>query len=222
MPAPIIAPTNILSNPPPLKTLQKPRVISADVKPVQQQVKKTVKNAVTRSIVKQEIPVEQNSIPPSVNLLDLEVEDEYDPAAPNDFEKYKRMMARKKAEQERLQMEQQEMLEILKNVASGENEDSTDQESQSASETKEDYGTRIMKKYGWKDGQGLGKDAQGIAVPLMAKKTTGRSGIIISPDANPSRSPSPVVLLEVIIFCIIIKTCPFTYQQPVNGKNLKI
>merc|ERR1712137_1201889 len=62
---------------------------------------------------------------------------------------------------------------------------------------KEDFGTRLMRKYGWKVGQGLGKDAQGISVPLMAKKTGERSGMIVNVDQSfQKHSPSTVILLE--------------------------
>lgn len=35
-----------------------------------------------------------------------------------------------------------------------------------------------MSKLGWKEGQGLGKESQGIAVPLMISKTGDRTGTI--------------------------------------------
>lgn len=39
---------------------------------------------------------------------------------------------------------------------------------------------RMMAKMGWKKGQGLGKQEQGITTPLMAKKTDRRAGIIVN------------------------------------------
>ncbi|KAL0310513.1 UNVERIFIED_CONTAM: DNA-damage-repair/toleration protein, chloroplastic [Sesamum angustifolium] len=35
---------------------------------------------------------------------------------------------------------------------------------------------RMMAKMGWKEGQGLGKQEQGITTPLVAKKTDKRGG----------------------------------------------
>jgi splicing factor 45 len=67
----------------------------------------------------------------------------------------------------------------------------------------EDFGTRIMKKYGWKDGQGLGKESQGISAPLLAKKTSGHAGVIINPDIMGTRTQSRVVILEVVLQCTL-------------------
>ncbi|EER87881.1 hypothetical protein BDA96_10G053300 [Sorghum bicolor] len=46
---------------------------------------------------------------------------------------------------------------------------------------------RMMAKMGWKEGQGLGKQEQGITAPLVAKKTDRRGGVIV--DESSSRPP---------------------------------
>ncbi|CAG8574269.1 2079_t:CDS:2 [Ambispora gerdemannii] len=40
----------------------------------------------------------------------------------------------------------------------------------------EDFAHRMLAKYGWQEGQGLGKSEQGISEPLMVQKTDYRSG----------------------------------------------
>jgi len=44
-----------------------------------------------------------------------------------------------------------------------------------------------MANMGYKSGQGLGKDEQGITTPLIAKKTDKRSAIIIGGDKHPDK-----------------------------------
>nr|CAB3467073.1 unnamed protein product [Digitaria exilis] len=46
---------------------------------------------------------------------------------------------------------------------------------------------RMMAKMGWKEGQGLGKQEQGITAPLVAKKTDRRGGVIV--DESSSKAP---------------------------------
>ncbi|KAL9997751.1 putative G-patch domain, RNA recognition motif domain, SPF45, RNA recognition, splicing factor 45 [Helianthus debilis subsp. tardiflorus] len=49
---------------------------------------------------------------------------------------------------------------------------------------------RMMAKMGWKAGQGLGKQEQGITTPLMAKKTDRRAGVIVN-ASQPKQQQQP-------------------------------
>ncbi|KAL6513770.1 hypothetical protein OROMI_034539 [Orobanche minor] len=63
---------------------------------------------------------------------------------------------------------------------------------------------RMMAKMGWKQGQGLGKQEQGITTPLVAKKTDKRGGVIVNASesskkvksVNINGTPTRVVLLR--------------------------
>uniref|UniRef100_A0A2P2JRV5 DNA-damage-repair/toleration protein DRT111 n=1 Tax=Rhizophora mucronata TaxID=61149 RepID=A0A2P2JRV5_RHIMU len=65
---------------------------------------------------------------------------------------------------------------------------------------------RMMAKMGWKEGQGLGKQEQGITTPLLAKKTDRRAGVIVNAsETKPEKKvksvnfnglPSRVLLLK--------------------------
>lgn len=51
---------------------------------------------------------------------------------------------------------------------------------------------KIMAKYGFKDGQGLGKQEQGMSMALQVEKTSKRGGRIIhEKEINPMPAPSP-------------------------------
>ena len=44
-------------------------------------------------------------------------------------------------------------------------------------EEKESFAERMLKKQGWKDGQGLGKQQQGIVDPIKAALKFDKSGV---------------------------------------------
>ncbi|MCL7047307.1 hypothetical protein MKW94_008280 [Papaver nudicaule] len=69
---------------------------------------------------------------------------------------------------------------------------------------------KMMAKMGWKQGQGLGKQEQGITTPLMAKKTDKRAGVIVNASepksekkpksVNINGAPTRVLLLRNMVF----------------------
>eukprot|EP00927_Polykrikos_kofoidii_P028298 TRINITY_DN24731_c0_g1_i1.p1 TRINITY_DN24731_c0_g1~~TRINITY_DN24731_c0_g1_i1.p1 ORF type:complete len:440 (+),score=111.78 TRINITY_DN24731_c0_g1_i1:80-1399(+) len=93
-------------------------------------------------------------------------DEEYDPAKPNDYDEFCRRRMRQKAEEE-MEKRRQEAL-------------ARQQAATKAAEPKEDdYATKMMKKMGWKEGGGLGKDNQGMTTPLVLQKTDKVTGKIV-------------------------------------------
>ncbi|CAG8536858.1 677_t:CDS:10 [Diversispora eburnea] len=53
-----------------------------------------------------------------------------------------------------------------------------------SSSSGEDFAHRMLTKYGWQEGQGLGKNEQGINEPLTVQKTDKRSGYIVNTSST--------------------------------------
>lgn len=112
-------------------------------------------------------------------------DEEYDPAKPNDYDEFCRRRMRLKAEEE-LEKRRQEALARQQ------------AKTPAVAEPKEDdFATRMLKKMGWKEGAGLGKEGQGMATPLVLKKTDQKAGTIVegakreAPVAQPPGQPDP-------------------------------
>ena len=52
---------------------------------------------------------------------------------------------------------------------------------------------RMMQKFGYKVGEGLGKQGQGIKTPLVVRKTTDSAGVIEQSSISLSRLISPEI-----------------------------
>merc|ERR1719379_3051556 len=97
-----------------------------------------------------------------------EPDEEYDPTKPNDYDEYCRRRMRQKAEEE---IERRRQADAERRKAA--------QMAKPEAPKEDDVATKMLKKMGWKEGEGLGKDGQGMATPLVLKKTDQRQGSIV-------------------------------------------
>lgn len=108
--------------------------------------------------------------------------EEYDPARPNDYEWVLEERRRRQAaeEEERKQKEAEELAMQeegnLSKYPTMEEEGAEIEEEPSD----EEKIMKMLEKQGWKMGEGLGKNRQGMTTPLIAKKTTGNTAVIVN------------------------------------------
>lgn len=104
--------------------------------------------------------------------------EEYDPAKPNDYDEFCRRRMRQKAEEE---MEKRRQDALARQQ----------QSNKPAPPKEDDFATKMMKKMGWKEGGGLGKEGQGMANPLVMQKTDQKTGRIVEGTSKREASSPP-------------------------------
>lgn len=104
------------------------------------------------------------------------IEDEYDPLKPNDYDAIMKEKQRQKSKEE---LDRRE-----RDIQSSRDHDAAHEEKKSG---KKSFADKMMKKMGWNEGEGLGKEGQGITAPLIAQKTDATTAKIV--QANPLQRP---------------------------------
>lgn len=116
------------------------------------------------------------------------VQDPYDPLVPNNYEK----ILEEKEQMRLLEDKEIERLELERLVKK---KQKTAEQEQVAAEPVPEKGMtlaqKMLEKMGWKKGQGLGKNKQGISEALKVEKTDVKSGRIVEPSPVEKQSPPP-------------------------------
>lgn len=139
-----------------------------------------------------------------------EIEDEYDPKNPNDYDKIIKERRDKQAEEKkRSERKRRNSPGGFRGIGARNSDDEEDynkytkvgkamiappkslQQSSTPTDNSGSVAEKIMAKYGWNSNKGLGKDEQGIASALTVEKTSKRGGIIKVQD--PQLMPPPPV-----------------------------
>ena len=84
----------------------------------------------------------------------------------------------------------------------------------------------LLQKMGWKEGDGLGRNRQGISAPLVAQKTDRRAGVIVQgePSNQPPRpgdgAPAAEKKPRVVRGRPVIRPMPHDAAVVVGGRRL--
>jgi splicing factor 45 len=137
------------------------------------------------------------------------MENAYDPAQPNDYEKIMEEKRNKRfqVERELARLRQERLDKQKKMVIITEKEE---EEKTPAPVKGMNLAQKMLEKMGWKKGQGLGKHKQGIPTALAVEKTNARSGRVVLPSLEsnsadqkdiqpPKNPPSRVIILTNVV-----------------------
>lgn len=149
---------------------------------------------------------------PAIAHYSWDIEDEYDPKNPNDYDKIIKERREKQADQKKRSDRKRKNSPSYRAVAATKNSDDEEdynkytkvgkamiappkslQQSSVPTDASGSVAEKIMAKYGWNSNKGLGKDEQGMASALLVEKTSKRGGRIIheSEFKEPQLMPPP-------------------------------
>jgi len=126
--------------------------------------------------------------------------EEYDPARPNDYEAVLEDRRRRQAEEEERRQREAERIQEeesyigLQEGGADLSKYPTMEEEVEEEPSDEEKIMKMLEKQGWKMGEGLGKNRQGMTTPLIAKKVTGNTAVI----ANSALDISAVLPQELV------------------------
>lgn len=141
---------------------------------------------------------------PSGLAFNTTVQDPYDPLVPNNYEKILE-------EKERARLIEEKEIERLELERLAKQKQKTAEREHVAAEPVPEKGMtlaqKMLEKMGWKKGQGLGKNKQGISEALTVEKTDVKSGRIVEPSIVKSQAsptvpkgpPSKVIILTNVV-----------------------
>uniref|UniRef100_A0A336LKC3 Splicing factor 45 n=1 Tax=Culicoides sonorensis TaxID=179676 RepID=A0A336LKC3_CULSO len=171
------------------KKILTPNFIQKSVK-TDDQSNKNLKNKIVSS--KPIIPVPAL---PAIAHYSWDIEDEYDPKCPNDYDKILKDRREKLSEEKKRSDKKKRNSSPLKMLNHSDDEEDYSKYAKlgkamiappksllQSSVTLDNSGSvaeKIMAKYGWNSNKGLGKDEQGMASALTVEKTSKRGGRII-------------------------------------------
>eukprot|EP01023_Acetabularia_acetabulum_P036217 TRINITY_DN3424_c5_g1_i1.p1 TRINITY_DN3424_c5_g1~~TRINITY_DN3424_c5_g1_i1.p1 ORF type:complete len:350 (-),score=79.77 TRINITY_DN3424_c5_g1_i1:397-1446(-) len=127
------------------------------------------------------------------------IPDVYDPSKPNDYEEIVKDRKQKRMEAEQEAERQQKLKEMQRNVEEQKRQqeekikhqmqiDEINEQNEQNERKGMTLAQKLLEKMGWKEGQGLGRQQQGMATPLIAQKTDKRSGIIVNAESQLSHN----------------------------------